>query len=52
VFTDIFNCPWNIIGIFKCCPFAPKMIAEDEEEREKEEEEIIEEKRFKRNWSD
>jgi hypothetical protein len=43
--------PWNIKGIFKCCPFAPKIIAVDEEEREKEEDEMIEEKQFVRNWS-
>ena len=41
-----------MIGIFRCCSFAPKIIAEEEEEREKEEEEIIEEKQFERNWSE
>ena len=48
----LFKSPWNIMGIFKCCPFAPKMIAEEDEESEKEEEEMIEEKRFERNWSE
>jgi hypothetical protein len=43
--------PWNIRGIFRCCPFAPKIIVEDKEEREKEGEEMIEEKQFERNWS-
>jgi hypothetical protein len=43
--------PWNIRGIFKCCPFVPKTIAANEEEREKDGEEIIEENQFERNWS-
>jgi hypothetical protein len=52
-FTEIvLECPWNIRGILRCCPFAPKMIAEEDEESEKEEEEMIEEKRFERNWSE
>jgi hypothetical protein len=52
-FTEIFlECPWNIRGILRCCPFAPKIIAVEEEESEKEEEEMIEEKQFERNWSE
>jgi hypothetical protein len=51
-FTEVSNCPWNIIGIFRCYPFAPKMTAEEEEKREKKEEEMIEEKQFERNWSE
>jgi hypothetical protein len=43
------ECPWNIRGIFKCCPFAPKMIAVKEEERENDGEEIMEENQFERN---
>jgi hypothetical protein len=39
-------------GILRCCPFAPKIIVVDEEESEKEGEEMIEEKQFKRNWSE
>jgi hypothetical protein len=35
-----------------CCPFSPKIIAVEEEESKKEEEEMIEEKQFKRNWSE
>jgi hypothetical protein len=49
--VDILEYPWNIRGILRCCPFAPKIMAEEDEEREKEEEEIIEEKRLERNWS-
>jgi hypothetical protein len=40
-----------MIGIFKCCLFAPRIIAEEEEEREKEEDDTIEEKQFERNGS-
>jgi hypothetical protein len=40
-----------MIGIFRCCPFTPKIIAEEEEEREKELVEIIEEKQLERKGS-
>jgi hypothetical protein len=43
--------PWNIRGILRCCPFAPKIIAEEDEDREKEVVEIIEEKQFDRKGS-
>jgi hypothetical protein len=46
------ECPWNMRGILRCCPFASKIIAVEEEESEKEVEEIIEENRLKRNWSE
>jgi hypothetical protein len=35
----------------RCCPFAPKIIAEEDEERENKVVEIIEEKQFKRKGS-
>jgi hypothetical protein len=46
------ECPWNIRGILRCCPFAPKIMAVEEEESKKKEEEMIEEKQFERNWSE
>jgi hypothetical protein len=42
---------WNIRGILRYCPFAPKIMAEEEEDRKKEEVKIIEEKQFMRNGS-
>ena len=41
--VDILDCPWNMRGILRCCPFAPRIIAEEDEEREKKEEEMMEE---------
>jgi hypothetical protein len=49
--VDIFEYPWNMIGILRCYPFAPNIIVEEEEDKKKEGEEMIEEKQFKRNWS-
>jgi hypothetical protein len=34
------KCPWNMIGIFRCCPFTPKT---EEEEIENDDDEIKEE---------
>jgi hypothetical protein len=49
--VDIFESSWNMRGIFRCCPFAPKIITEKDKERENEVVEIIEEKQFERKGS-
>jgi hypothetical protein len=47
--VEIFESPWNMRGIFRCCLFAPKIIVDNVDERENDKEEMIEEKQLERN---